>query len=121
VPAFWWDARRRGRDHARELAVLLSRQSGIPHRQLLVKARRTAPQAGLDRRARGPNVRDAYRLRRPGWRRGPPGPLPRRFLLVDDVLTTGSTAAACARALKAAGVERVVVLTLARTLPEPGP
>ena len=39
----------------------------------------------------------------------------RRVLLVDDVLTTGATASACAAALKQAGAEHVSVLTLART------
>jgi adenine/guanine phosphoribosyltransferase-like PRPP-binding protein len=38
-----------------------------------------------------------------------------RVLLVDDVMTTGSTAAACARALKMAGARQVVLLTVART------
>jgi predicted amidophosphoribosyltransferase len=42
-----------------------------------------------------------------------------RILLVDDVLTTGATAAACTRALKRAGADEIYVLTVART-PQPG-
>jgi predicted amidophosphoribosyltransferase len=45
------------------------------------------------------------------------GPAPRRVVLVDDVHTTGATLDACARALLAAGCEKVVALTWARALP----
>ena len=43
------------------------------------------------------------------------GPSPSRVLLVDDVVTTGATAAAAARALRSVGAEQVVVLALGRT------
>lgn len=77
-------------------------------RDSLVRNRPTASQTGLDRRARAKNVRGAFAVARPEAVTG------RRILLVDDVMTTGATADACARVLRTAGAERVDVLTLAR-------
>jgi ComF family protein len=74
----------------------------------LVRARPTLPQADLDAEARRANVRDAFRVLRPAEVRD------RRLLLVDDVLTTGATVGAAARALRAAGATEVGVLTLSR-------
>jgi ComF family protein len=76
----------------------------------LVRVRPTRPQTDLDAEARRVNVRDAFRAPRPA------GVRDRRLLLVDDVLTTGATAAAAARALRAAGARAVGVLTLARVV-----
>ncbi len=77
---------------------------------VLVRARATASQAGLDRRARCANIAGAFAVRLPERVAG------RRVLVVDDVLTTGATVEECARALKANGAERVDVLTLARVM-----
>lgn len=79
-------------------------------RDLLVRHRATTPQTGLDRRQRYINIRNAFTIRRPGQSTG------RRVLLVDDVMTTGATANACARVLINDGARRVDVLTLARAL-----
>lgn len=76
---------------------------------LLVRRRPTPTQGGLGAAARRRNVRGAFEPRRAdGAVAG------KRVLLVDDVLTTGATAGACARALKRAGASAVDVLTLAR-------
>jgi len=69
----------------------------------------TAPQAGLTNAKRRANVSGAFRPRGGTRLRGA------RVLLVDDVMTTGATAAACARALKHAGASHVALLAVART------
>jgi len=76
----------------------------------LVRVRPTMPQADLDADARRVNVRNAFQVARPGEVRG------RRVLLVDDVLTTGATVGAAARALRAGGAAAIGVLTLARVV-----
>jgi predicted amidophosphoribosyltransferase len=58
--------------------------------------------------ARRRNVRGAFAVRAPGAVRG------RRLLIIDDVFTTGATAAECARVLRASGAAAVGVYTLAR-------
>ncbi len=80
----------------------------------LVRTRRTPSQAGLAGRARRRNVSGAFKVRasRMAAVEG------KRVLLVDDVLTTGATLSACARALKRAGARHVDVLVLARVVRE---
>lgn len=77
--------------------------------RLLRKTRRTPRQAVLGRKARLVNLRGAFCLRR-GVK------IPSHVVIVDDVLTTGSTVGECARVLKKAGAERVDVITVARSL-----
>jgi predicted amidophosphoribosyltransferase len=62
----------------------------------------------MDARARRETVADAFEVVRPRLIEG------ERVLLVDDVLTTGATVSACARALREAGALEVFVLTVAR-------
>jgi predicted amidophosphoribosyltransferase len=76
----------------------------------LARVRPTPAQAGLSNTSRRRNVNDAFRCRR-GWARHIEG---RRILLVDDVMTTGATAAACALTLKRAGAARVAFFAVAR-------
>jgi ComF family protein len=76
----------------------------------LLRLRDTPPQTGLDAAARRRNVLDAFRARDPAHIAG------RHVLLVDDVMTTGATADACASALHRAGAAEVLVLTLGRAV-----
>jgi ComF family protein len=77
---------------------------------LLLRLRPTRPQVELQGWARRTNVNEAFGVARPEPVQG------RSILVVDDVLTSGSTVEACARALLHAGAGEVFVLTLARAL-----
>lgn len=97
------------------LAQAIARASGVAWDPLVLARRRATPsQAGLGRLGRARNVAGAFAVR-PGRRGAVAG---RRLVLVDDVLTTGATVDACARALLRAGASRVDVLTLARVVPD---
>jgi ComF family protein len=100
----WW----RGFNQAELLARAVARRRGIPVCGALRRRVSTRSQAGLTHRGRRMNVASAFRVANREAVEG------KRLLLVDDVMTTGSTATACARALKRAGARRVVVLTVAR-------
>jgi ComF family protein len=100
----------RGFNQAEELARRLGRRWGLPVcASGLTRARDTGHQARLHRAERRANVAGAF-----VW--AGPGAPPVRPLLVDDVLTTGSTLAACAEALRAAGAREVRAVALARSL-----
>jgi predicted amidophosphoribosyltransferase len=109
--------RTRGWDPAGALAAAVADElgrCGVPARRAPVLRRNPgADQAGLSARARLRNLSGHVRVRR--W----PGALPGRAVLVDDVLTTGATFAACVRALEAAGIEVVAGIVVAST-PSPG-
>jgi len=114
VPLHPTRLRERGFNQATLLARALSRDHGVPHRPLLNRWRQTREQAGLTERGRRENTSNAFSARSTG---SIPG---RRILLVDDVLTTGATADACASSLLAEGARRVDVLVLARADSQPG-
>lgn len=80
-------------------------------RGALVRTRYTSQQALLPASRRWDNVRGAFGVRKANVVRG------RRLLLVDDVMTSGTTADECAKVLKKAGAREVRVFTLARTVP----
>lgn len=107
VPASPAAVRRRGFDHATDIARALSREVGLPLARPLV-ARATADQRVLGREQRFANRREAFAVAQ-GVR------LPARVILVDDVFTTGATFDAAACALRAAGVEEVRALAVARS------
>jgi ComF family protein len=93
------------------LADRLNRQLGLPlSYDNLVRVRRTDPQTDLSRSARLKNLRRSFAVRRPAEVKG------KRILLIDDVLTTGTTVNECAKTLRKAGAADVYVGTLARTM-----
>ncbi|MGZ4269801.1 MAG: ComF family protein [Solirubrobacteraceae bacterium] len=107
VPSHPRHVRARGADHARHLARLLARRTGLPVAPCLVRAGPAARQLGASSATR----RAAGRLRVDV--RGRP---PALAVLVDDVHTTGATLQACAIALRAGGSDHVSAITYARAL-----
>ncbi len=100
--------RERGFDQAALLARYLSRRTEIPYNgQLLLRQRHTPRQQTLDHRQRRKNIRAAFTLKEPVPQK--------RIALIDDVVTSGATAAEISRLLKGAGAEQIDVWTLART------
>ncbi len=108
VPLHWRRRWQRGFNQSALLAGAIARRYGIPVRTALRRTRATPTQAGLTNARRRSNVAGAFRVGRKAQVAGC------RILLVDDVMTTGATASACAAALKRAGAHYVALLTLAR-------
>ncbi len=102
---------RRRYNQAAEIARPLAALAGVAYApDLLRRKRDTGGQGGRSRRGRREAVRGAFHVRP----QDAPRLTGRRVLLVDDVLTTGATAEACARTLKAAGASAVDVAVVAR-------
>jgi ComF family protein len=114
VPLHRWRLLQRGYNQSALLAGELARRAGLACRHdVLRKTRATRSQQGLGAAARARNVTAvafAVATRHQSCVRG------RSLLLVDDVLTTGTTLGACARTLKRAGAARVDALALARVV-----
>ena len=105
VPARSSDVRRRGFDHARVLAEAVARSLGLPRAGLLLRTDQRRDQVGLSAPARRRNLEGAFVAR--------PSPA-RRVVLIDDLVTTGSTATECAAALRAGGAAGIEVLLACR-------
>lgn len=95
-------------NQAEVFATALSRAFGLPVLSILQRSEHTPPQSGLDRKQRRRNLKTAFAIK-------PQQAIPENVVLVDDVVTTGSTIAACVHVLKKHGVKRVEVWALART------
>lgn len=106
----------RARDRATTLSQTLAQSLALslnwPSQNLLEKIKETPPQMGLDQKFRAKNLKGAFRAL--------PAPLEspgdKPIILVDDIYTTGNTAAECSKTLKQAGWGPIRVLTLARVV-----
>jgi competence protein ComFC len=108
MPLHWRRRWRRGFNQSEILARLVAKDRRVPMIDAVSRVRATAIQAGLTNSNRRKNVAGAFRVLKKPRIAG------KRILLIDDVMTTGSTATACASALKRAGAASVTLLTLAR-------
>jgi competence protein ComFC len=108
VPLHPARARQRGFNQAALLAELLAARISMKVKPVLERIRYTTTQTAFDRAERMENLHNAFRLRKNADVRG------LRVLLIDDVLTTGSTLSECARILKRAGAVSVHAVTAAR-------
>ncbi len=108
VPLHRKRLRQRGFNQALEIARRIGKELGIEvSHSLLERIKNTVPQTTLDKAERRRNVKGAFQTT--------PTPPPAHVALVDDVVTSGSTVNAAARALKRAGVKTVSVWAAART------
>lgn len=109
VPVHAERERRRGYDQAALIAEVAATALGVPQRRALERERATTAQFELGRADRAANVAGAFRVRPAG------GQVAGHWvLLVDDVVTTGATLAACATVLVHAGAIGVSAITVAR-------
>lgn len=114
VPVHAERERQRGYDQAALIAEVAARSLGLPWVRALERARATVAQFQLGREDRSANVSGAFRARgspRSEVSRAIAG---RWVLLVDDVVTTGATLAACAAALEEAGALATSAIVVAR-------
>lgn len=109
VPLYATRLRQRGYNQSDLLARQLSQHIGIPVKaHWMARIRTTEQQARLNSKQRGDNVKGAFAAT--------PDVRNHHIFLVDDVFTTGSTLAECARVLRQAGAARVTAVTLTRAL-----
>ena len=113
VPLHWRRQWARRFNQSALLADVVAKANGlkVAHRALR-RIKATAQQVGLARTERAVNVRGAFAVPK-GRRREIEG---RRLILIDDVLTSGATLEACAKALKRAGAAQIDVLVFARVV-----
>jgi len=107
VPLHFWRQRWRGFNQAEKIAHGIADYWKVYCIRLLKRVRRTKCQVGLKRKERLANLKDAFKFIYKGK-------VKKSVIVVDDVMTTGSTLEECGKALKENGVEKVYGLVAAR-------
>ena len=112
VPLHRKRLRHRHFNQAEEISRALAEQTGLPVLKALRRTRQTETQTLLSRKQRMENLRGAFVITRHGrrWSQASPD----GAVLIDDVLTTGSTVNECAKTLRRAGFRKVLVVTVMR-------
>jgi competence protein ComFC len=108
VPLHPTRQRERGYNQSEALAEIVSKKRGIPMIRALKRRIPTETQTQFDRKQRMQNLRNAFVLRDNSFVNG------KSLLLLDDILTTGSTLAECAQVLRYAGASSIRAVTVAR-------
>lgn len=108
VPLHKKRLKERGFNQAELMAARIGEQFDIELLNVLMRIRYTQPQAKMNRQERAANVLGAFAVKEGAHVEG------KRLILVDDVMTTGSTLNECARLLKEAGASAIIALTIAR-------
>ena len=111
VPVHKSKLKERGFNHTEKLAKHLGQLLDIPVVELLIKTRKTIPQAKTKNKdERSKNLKNVFSVTSIGQIKG------KRVLIVDDVVTTGSTLRECAKVLRKNGAEEIWGLTIAQEL-----
>jgi len=111
VPLHKTKLRERGFNQSLLLSQAISKLTNIPvNQKILKRIRYTKPQSKMNAFERQQNVKDAFRVIDPSTVKG------KTVVLVDDVLTTGSTMRVCVESLDSAGVAKILALTAAATI-----
>ncbi len=109
IPLHWWRRVRHGYNNAEVIGEVVSREAGAAFEaRLLQRTRSTRPQFPLSAAERRRNLQNAFRVRNEFEVGGS------RVLLVDDILTTGTTCHEAARALHSCGAREIRVAVVAR-------
>lgn len=108
TPMYKSNQRARGYNQSRLLAEQIGKEMGFPTVGALKKIRRTKAQHNLDGKERRENLRDVYRVVH--------SVKEKRLLVVDDIVTTGSTLKECAQVLYTAGAKDICALCAADTI-----
>ncbi len=110
VPLHFVKYYERGFNQAERLSNFISKATKIPvNKKVLKRIKYTETQTTRDRTKRSENVKNAFAVKdKIGWLKG------KKIILIDDVMTTGSTVNECSRMLRRAGVAKIDVWTFAR-------